>query len=557
MWQKVGGKTWACLGLKKGFGKNMKQESRSFLQQTHWCAWAVFLGGAGIAGLAWSQTSEPPATPTAESGLEEAVKWKWKVEASDPLLWGIPGFEPSSAAAEGGALAVTGTSQAGQARAASAQKVYPTSPPDNPVEHEVTRGQALVLIAREYGVTVEQIKKANDLQTDLIRVGQKLHIPSKAEVLAMEPPPPPKTEPADGGKDPAKAAAKPPVEEVRAAYVAPKYSRPLNGAAQQASHIVLTQSYLDRQGFSVGPIDGAEGAMYRTALESYRKAYPEVLDYSGGQTPLALRAMGGAYREYVLRLEDFRWIRPVPEVWMRVGNSKSKVLRTPDPTWSGLSQETFLAYRSAWEFVAEKFHCSESLLRRINGGIKGTPKAGTLFLVPNVEPFELEKLFDEPLRPQAVPEKPVVAKILGGTWLEIWEGEKLLAKVPVSAARPGLRGRGTWKILDAVPRPRLVCLGEWANPPKATGIGLSSEEVVLRPPPAGVALAAGPNNPVGPLWLNLMRASDKEPLPYGLHGTSIPGYLTRQESLGGFRLTNWDLARVVRLLPEGTELKWE
>jgi hypothetical protein len=33
--------------------------------------------------------------------------------------------------------------------------------------------------------------------------------------------------------------------------------------------------------------------------------------------------------------------------------------------------------------------------------------------------------------------------------------------------------------------------------------------------------------------------------------------MTKQESIGGFRMTNWDIARAVRLLPAGTELKWE
>ncbi len=28
------------------------------------------------------------------------------------------------------------------------------------------------------------------------------------------------------------------------------------------------------------------------------------------------------------------------------------------------------------------------------------------------------------------------------------------------------------------------------------------------------------------------------------------------ESIGGFRLTNWDIARAVRLLPAGTPLEW-
>jgi lipoprotein-anchoring transpeptidase ErfK/SrfK len=88
-------------------------------------------------------------------------------------------------------------------------------------------------------------------------------------------------------------------------------------------------------------------------------------------------------------------------------------------------------------------------------------------------------------------------------------------------------------------------------------VGLGNEEVIVIPPPAGAVLPPGPNNPAGLFWVNLAKGTDPTPLPYGLHGTSIPGHLTRQESVGGFRLTNWDLVRVVRLLPVGTDLKWE
>lgn len=45
-----------------------------------------------------------------------------------------------------------------------------------PVRHTVTRGQTLGGIARKYGVTVAQIKKWNNLKSDMIYVGQKLTI---------------------------------------------------------------------------------------------------------------------------------------------------------------------------------------------------------------------------------------------------------------------------------------------------------------------------------------------------------------------------------------------
>jgi hypothetical protein len=44
------------------------------------------------------------------------------------------------------------------------------------ITHTVSKGQTLGGIARKYGVTVGQIKKWNNLRSDMIRVGQKLTI---------------------------------------------------------------------------------------------------------------------------------------------------------------------------------------------------------------------------------------------------------------------------------------------------------------------------------------------------------------------------------------------
>jgi hypothetical protein len=62
---------------------------------------------------------------------------------------------------------------------------------------------------------------------------------------------------------------------------------------------------------------------------------------------------------------------------------------------------------------------------------------------------------------------------------------------------------------------------------------------------------------VGIFWINLSKSNTTEPLPYGLTGTSIPDQMDFEESIGGFRLTNWDIARAVRRLPLGTPLQWK
>jgi lipoprotein-anchoring transpeptidase ErfK/SrfK len=141
--------------------------------------------------------------------------------------------------------------------------------------------------------------------------------------------------------------------------------------------------------------------------------------------------------------------------------------------------------------------------------------------------------------------------------LEIFESGKLIAVLPLSSARPDLRGRGTWTILDALPGPRLVTKQEIKTKSKSIPGTWSTPIEEPTAPKIEQFLAPGPNNPCGILWINLAKAKTNTALPYGLHGTSIPGRMKSQESLGGFRLANWDIARAVRLLPPGTALQWK
>ena len=52
----------------------------------------------------------------------------------------------------------------------------------------------------------------------------------------------------------------------------------------------------------------------------------------------------------------------------------------------------------------------------------------------------------------------------------------------------------------------------------------------------------GPNNPVGLAWIGLDRPG------YGIHGSPAPEDISKTESHGCFRLTNWDAAKLVRAM---------
>jgi lipoprotein-anchoring transpeptidase ErfK/SrfK len=63
-------------------------------------------------------------------------------------------------------------------------------------------------------------------------------------------------------------------------------------------------------------------------------------------------------------------------------------------------------------------------------------------------------------------------------------------------------------------------------------------------------IAAGPNNPVGVVWLALTAES------YGIHGTPEPDRVGKTYSHGCIRLTNWDVKDLASLAGRGTAVEF-
>ena len=499
-----------------------------------------------ISHRASAQTAAPQAAAVKiEPGLEQAVKWKWWVAPSDEKSWGIPLPEPE--------LPKVTTTPGG---------IPSTDAGTRPATYEVKKGDALAIIARKFQMKVDQLKQFNDLKDDRIRVGQVLKIPSLAEIAAMTPPPPPPKKEEETPKKKKKGSTE------------PEKPQELSYEAKRELENVKLQVFLDRENFSPGPIDGKSGTLFVKATQLYLTAH--ATDYPNIDS---LKAKVEAdikepYTRYTLKRDDFRFINP-PRAVAAVapkpatkGKSKSSAVKKdvlPALTYEELVASPFLGYRTPWEFLAERFHCDETFLRHINHNIKSMPAAGFEIQVPDVKPFEIEKAFDAPLQPAADEKQPVTAAIVDLIRLEISREGKLIAVMPLSIARPDLRGRGSWTVLDVIPRPRLATKQEVKEVPKvkATIGGLGEENVPTAKPVTEPALEKeqylppGPNNPLGILWINLAKAKTTEPLAYGLHGTSIPGQMSTHQSLGGIRLSNWDIARAVRLMPPGTPIAWK
>ncbi|MEZ0276106.1 MAG: LysM peptidoglycan-binding domain-containing protein [Roseimicrobium sp.] len=516
---------------------------------------ALFLFSVAALQLPAQTKPEAPQAPvTVEPGLEKAVEWKWWPVASDPKNWRAPAPEAAVQATPSGAPGPNGAATPGALE-------------PRPREYEVKRGDALVLIGKKFGISGQQLKEFNGLTKDTIQIGQVLKIPTIEEVMAMTPAPPPPT---------AKAKEKQKQEEAQGQLQSGR--TPMLPPGQED---LLMQIYLDREGYSCGSIDGNAGPLFSKVLQLYRDNHSEFIDMTALKDK-ALEVVGSPLTGYVLKPEDFRFIeKPAPSPTpTRKKNSKTSTKDEVEPliTYQELLAAPLLVYRTPWEFVAERYHCDEIFLRNLNPRLKN-PEPGAAFQVPNVIPFEIEKAFesDAPLQPAVDEANPVTVSLVELSRLEVSRGGKLIALAPVGFARPGLRGLGSWTIHEAIPHPKLATLQELREAPKPASPTVIIESSGATPapgaavPPAATPpittaravlsteqfLADGPNNPVGLVWLGLSKTKTKEALPYGLHGTSIPRRIKSQEGIGGIRLTNWDIMRIVRLIPAGTPMQWK
>ena len=64
-----------------------------------------------------------------------------------------------------------------------------------------------------------------------------------------------------------------------------------------------------------------------------------------------------------------------------------------------------------------------------------------------------------------------------------------------------------------------------------------------------MVVPAGPRNPVGSRWIGLSIPG------YGIHGSPRPNTVGRPESLGCFRLTNWNAEKLFELVRTGMPVK--
>ncbi len=298
-------------------------------------------------------------------------------------------------------------------------------------------------------------------------------------------------------------------------------AKPGAGLTPAQHRALALQVALDRLGFSPGEIDARPGGFTTGALSAFKEAR----GLSGGAATdtETVKALGSAYEhplvEYVVTDADMAgpFEPAIPEDM----TEKAKL--------------PALGYASPLELLAERFHVSPALLTRLNPGVRIA--AGTSLHVPAVEPMQLpahqgERTAKDSNAPRGTSVE--LTKATGALEVRGADGAVLMyAPVTVGSEQDPLPV-GDWKIVGVFELPIFNYNPELFWDADATK--------------AKARIAAGPNNPVGLVWIQVNKEH------FGFHGTPEPSRVGRTESHGCVRLTNWDALRLAQLVDAGTEV---
>jgi lipoprotein-anchoring transpeptidase ErfK/SrfK len=322
---------------------------------------------------------------------------------------------------------------------------------------------------------------------------------------------------APGSLSPPETAADPLAEERALASLTPDevnaaiFVEDAN-AARGASPIVLkAQVLLDRAGASPGIIDAYAGGNVAKAVAAVEDVLG--LNADGILDRQVWDAIGGdsappVLVQYTITAEDlaYPFLQQVPQ------------------DYALQAQLPGLNYTSPEEMFGERFHMNVKLLAALNPAADFR-RAGTTIWVAAVEG-------------QAVAGK--IARIEADKTrrqLRAYDAEnRLIVAYPATIGSPDNPSPSGEHVVKGVAHDPI-----YYYDPKNFVQGQNLEQLEL---------PAGPNNPVGSVWIDLSEPS------YGIHGTPEPALIDKTGSHGCVRLTNWDAEELASLVEPGVPVSF-